>query len=49
MINNLRIVKPILGNPMVYELNKENFSTPTENNPLMNVLINEVKFDTCRK
>ena len=49
LINNLRIVKPILGNPMVYELNKENFSTPTENNPLMNVLIPEVKFDPCRK
>ena len=49
LINNINRVKPILGNPFVYQINKDNFSQPTEKNPLMNVLIPEVKDNPCRK
>ena len=47
--NNLTSVYPALTNPMVYQLNKNNFSKPTEQNPLMNVLIPEIYYDPKRK
>jgi len=47
--NRLSGVYPALTNPVTYELYKNNFSKPTENNPLMNVLIPEIYYDPERK
>ena len=47
--NNLPGVYPVLTNPIVYQLNKNNFNQPTEQNPLMNVLIPEIHYDPKRK
>ena len=47
--NILPGVYPELTNPIAYELNKNNLSKPTEQNPLMNVLIPEIYYDPKRK
>ena len=47
--SNLSSVYPVLTNPLVYQLNRNNFNKPTEQNPLMNVLIPEVYYDPTRK
>ena len=48
-INNLVNSGPLLANPAVFELNRDNFSKSTKENPLMNVLIPEVFYDSQRK
>ncbi len=47
--NKLPGVYPILSNPEVYKANKDSFVEPTENNPLMNVNLPEIRYDTHRK
>lgn len=39
----------LLNNSLYYELNKENYQKPTKENPLMNILIPEIKYDPKRK
>ena len=48
-INNLINNEPLLSNPLIYEMNRNNFKEPTKNNPLMNVLIPEIYYDPKRK
>jgi hypothetical protein len=47
--NRLSGVYPELTDPETYKINKDNFSKPTETNPLMNVLIPEIYYDPQRK
>tara|TARA_B100001093_G_C26804891_1_gene1005031 strand:- start:587 stop:1288 length:702 start_codon:yes stop_codon:yes gene_type:complete len=47
--NKLSSVYPELTNPITYQLKKNDYSKPTENNPLMNVLIPEIHYDPKRK
>ena len=42
-------VYPSLTNPQTYNLNKDKFSTPSQTNPLMNVLLPEIYYDPMRK
>lgn len=42
-------VGELLTNPLVYQMNRDNFQEPTESNPLMNVLIPEVHYNPKRK
>jgi hypothetical protein len=42
-------VKEAFTNPSVYNAVKCNFTNPTEKNPLMNVLLPEIKYDPKRK
>ena len=42
-------VYPELTNPVVYSLMKDNYTKPTPNNPLSNLLIPEIYFDPKRK
>lgn len=42
-------VGELLTNPLVYQMNRDNFQEPTESNPLMNVLIPEVHYNPNRK
>ena len=41
--------KEAFTNPSTYKKHKKNFTKPTENNPLMNVLLPEIKTDPTRK
>ena len=47
--NRLPGVFPRYTNPATYEKNEEKFVKPTPNNPLMNVLLPEIKYDPTRK
>lgn len=47
--NQLSEVYPFLTNPEEYELNKNDYTKPTINNPLMNVLLPEIYYDPKRK
>jgi len=47
--NQLPGVYPSFTNPAVYEATKEAYVKPTDNNPLMNVLIPEIYYDPKRK
>jgi len=47
--NKLPGVYPNDSNPKLYELNKDSYIEPTEENPLMNVLLPEIKYDPKRK
>ena len=42
-------VFPDYTNPKVYEMNKDKYIKPTIKNPLMNVLLPEIKYDPKRK
>ena len=46
---NLPGIYPSLTNPIVYEINKNKFSKPSETNPMMNVLLPEIYYDPNRK
>ena len=48
-INQLPGVDTNLTNPEEYKLNKNKYSKPTVNNPLMNVLLPEIYYDPMRK
>jgi len=47
--NKLPGVYPSYTNPDAYEQHKDNFIKPTPKNPLMNVLLPEIKYDPTRK
>ena len=47
--DNKKEVKEAFTNPSVYNSVKSNFTNPTEKNPLMNVLLPEIKDDPKRK
>lgn len=47
--NNLINNGPLLSNSLFYEMNRNNFDSPTSENPLMNVLIPEVYHNPERK
>lgn len=47
--NKLPGVYPSFSDPKVYEQNKDNYISPTEKNPLMNVLLPEIKYNPTRK
>ena len=47
--NKLPSVYPSYTNPETYEQHKDNFIKPTPKNPLMNVLLPEIKYDPMRK
>lgn len=48
-LNNITNVQPVLTSELAYNLNRNNFKEPTEENPLMNVLIPEVHYNPKRK
>lgn len=43
------IIKEGFTNPQLYKMQKETFTKPTKNNPLMNVLLTDIKDDPKRK
>ena len=47
--DKLSEVYPQYTDPAEYELNKDKYTKPNEQNPLMNVLIPEIKYDPQRK
>jgi hypothetical protein len=44
-----KIVKEGFTNPALYKMSKQTFTNPTKNNPLMNVLLPEIKYNPERK
>ena len=48
-LNRLSGVYPALTNPVTYEIHKNKYSKPSISNPLMNVLVPEIYYDTERK
>lgn len=48
-VNNLTNSGNVLNNPLFYEMNRNNYESPTKENPLMNVLIPEVYYNPQRK
>ena len=46
---NSKIAREGFSNPALYERTKESFTAPTKNNPLMNVLLPEIKYNPARK
>lgn len=47
--SNMEDIGAILSNPQVYELNKNNYENPSENNPFMNVTLPQIYYDPKRK
>ena len=48
-VNNLTSSSSLLSNPLYYEMNRNNFESPSKENPLMNVLIPEVHYNPQRR
>ena len=48
-VNNLTSSNSLLSNPLYYEMNRNNFESPSKENPLMNVLIPEVHYNPQRR
>lgn len=46
---NSKIAREGFTNPELYKKTKESFTAPTKNNPLMNVLLPEIKYNPARK
>ena len=46
---NSKIAREGFTNPVLYEMTKDSFTAPTKKNPLMNVLLPEIKYNPERK
>ena len=46
---NNKIAREGFANPVLYEMTKKSFTNPTKKNPLMNVLLPEIKYNPTRK
>ena len=46
---NNKIAREGFTNPALYDLTKKSFTNPTKKNPLMNVLLPEIKYNPTRK